>query len=192
MAVAGEVLEALPASNKDARAAGVSRYFTGAPCIRGHISVRAVGGTCVACKAEDGRSEKNRIACKSRYHADKEPYIERAKRWVNENRQKAYAAAKKWDRANPEVKRACVLNRRAKIKVAGGISGRDIKVVVARQKGKCASCGEPSKLAMDHIMPLALGGDGGIKNIQGLCAFCNGSKGAKHPIDFNRSRGLLL
>lgn len=198
MATRREVLEdveyrdALPASNKAALAAGATRYFTGMPCLRGHISIRAIGGSCIACKSEDGRSHENRVACKSRYHTNKQPYIERAKKWMEANREKAYSSARKWNRANPEVQRACVLNRRAKIKLDGGISGKDIRMIVARQRGRCASCGKPAKLAMDHIMPLALGGDGGVKNLQGLCKPCNGSKHAKHPIDFNRSRGLLL
>jgi len=192
---AREVLEdvELPKSNKDARAAGVSRYFTGLPCKRGHIALRAVGGACVECKAEDGRGEQNRAACRDRYNANKRAYIDRAKAWVDGNREKAYAAAKKWGDANPVKKRAYCLSRRGRVANGGGkISAEEILKVIKRQKGNCAACGLPAKLQMDHILPLALGGDSLPRNIQGLCQPCNGRKHAKHPIDFNRSRGLLL
>jgi 5-methylcytosine-specific restriction endonuclease McrA len=45
---------------------------------------------------------------------------------------------------------------------------------------------------VDHILPLALGGDNRRKNIQLLCPTCNLSKGAHHPIDHAQRNGLLL
>ena len=41
-------------------------------------------------------------------------------------------------------------------------------------------------------MPLALGGKHEDENLQLLCATCNLSKGAKHPIAFMQSKGRLL
>lgn len=56
----------LPASAKEARALGVTRYFTGKPCKRGHVSPRRTScGGCIECtdeavkayrKTERGRS----------------------------------------------------------------------------------------------------------------------------------------
>lgn len=45
---------------------------------------------------------------------------------------------------------------------------------------------------VDHVMPLALGGDNTRSNIQILCAPCNLSKNAAHPVDYARSLGKLL
>lgn len=117
--------------------------------------------------------------------------------WRRENPEKAKAAVQRWTKSNPEKVLAGCLARRNRLSAAGQprhgqLSGDDIKTIVARQKGKCAVCGEKTKLTMDHIMPLALGGDGHRHNFQGLCRPCNSRKHAQHPVDFNRSRGLLL
>lgn len=40
-------------TRSEAKAAGLKRYFTGKPCLRGHISERHVEGTCMQCQRED-------------------------------------------------------------------------------------------------------------------------------------------
>ena len=43
-------------SRQDALAAGLKRYFTGKPCLEGHVAARYVRcNTCVACQAERNR-----------------------------------------------------------------------------------------------------------------------------------------
>jgi hypothetical protein len=37
-------------TKKEAYARGLKRYFTGKPCMRGHISERSLGGTCIECR----------------------------------------------------------------------------------------------------------------------------------------------
>jgi hypothetical protein len=44
--------------------------------------------------------------------------------------------------------------------------------------GACLSCGAPSDLAWDHVVPLALNGPHGLENLQRLCRPCNSRKGA--------------
>lgn len=86
-------------------------------------------------------------------------------------------------------------NRRAALLAAGGKLSPGLRVkLFALQKGKCACCGEPlgAKYHLDHIMPLALGGENEDRNIQLLRATCNAQKHAKHPVDFMRQRGFLL
>lgn len=46
----------------------------------------------------------------------------------------------------------------------------------------CAICDEELPLAIDHIIPLTLGGMNTIDNIQPLCIECNSRKGNKLPI----------
>jgi 5-methylcytosine-specific restriction endonuclease McrA len=114
-------------------------------------------------------------------------------RWARENSDRAKENAYRWRRENPDQFKAIAINRRARVAANGGrISGAEIKAIITRQKGKCACCGERAKLEMDHIIPVALGGGSEASNFQGLCRSCNARKNAKHPIDFNRSRGLLL
>lgn len=191
-------------SRKEAIAAGVRRYFTGKPCPKGHMAERSIDNCgCVACHADIRAKNRDgqRAYAREHYRANKEIYIGRAVTWglahpekVRESKRKNYP---KWAAANPEKVRANNMNRRARLTGAGQarhgrISGDEILAVVSRQKGRCAACGKPAKLEMDHIMPLALGGDGHRRNFQGLCKPCNIRKHAKHPIDFNRSMGLLL
>lgn len=137
--------------------------------------------------------EASREANKENYRKHADQRKAQVKKYIAKNRDSHSRWAKKWSAANPEKRKSYCLNRRARLVASGGeISARDIKVIIGRQRGRCASCGQKSNLAMDHIMPLALGGSGAVRNFQGLCRPCNSAKHAKHPIDFNRSRGLLL
>ena len=66
--------------------------------------------------------------------------------------------------------------------------------LMKKQRGKCAACRadlESGRTHMDHIMPLALGGEHAANNLQLLCVTCNCSKSAKHPVDFMRRMGFL-
>jgi 5-methylcytosine-specific restriction endonuclease McrA len=121
---------------------------------------------------------------------------ENARNWRRSNPDKARATCRKWARNNPDVVRARNLVAMSRTTSGsskdGVLTGDDVKTIIRRQKGRCAACGEKAKLEMDHIMPLALGGAPHRHNFQGLCKPCNVRKHAKHPIDFNQSRGLLL
>ncbi len=57
--------------------------------------------------------------------------------------------------------------------------------------GKCLACGKKSKLTLDHILPIALGGETSIFNVQPLCVSCNCSKRASH-IDYRPDHGERL
>ena len=58
--------------------------------------------------------------------------------------------------------------------------------IAARDGECCANCGAENKLALDHILPIAKGGESQPDNLQLLCATCNQIKG-KLAID---CRGL--
>ncbi|WP_138502895.1 HNH endonuclease [Nostoc sp. PA-18-2419] len=53
------------------------------------------------------------------------------------------------------------------------------KYVWQRDKYQCQSCGKTTletKLTIDHIIPLACGGQNDISNLQTLCLICNQQK----------------
>ena len=84
--------------------------------------------------------------------------------------------------------------RRARKAASNGVLSHGIaKRLHALQKGHCAGClGRLDAYHLDHIMPLALGGENIDTNIQLLCPGCNLKKGKKHPIDHAQQLGRLL
>lgn len=112
----------------------------------------------------------------------------------NKEKIAAYAAA--WGKANPEKRKIHRANRRARKIEGGGQITRGLgERLYSLQRGLCACCGQSlgRDYQLDHIMPLARGGDNTDGNIQLLLAGCNNLKRAKHPIDFmQKVRGKLL
>ena len=111
------------------------------------------------------------------------------------NPEKSKAATAAWRAANPDAVRVYSHNRRARERAAGGKLSPDLAARLFKiQRGKCACCGVSIEDGnhMDHVIPVALGGPNEDWNIQLLCAPCNLSKGAKHPVEFMQQRGFLL
>jgi len=57
------------------------------------------------------------------------------------------------------------------------VSNTDRDGVFNRDERQCLKCGSPENLSLDHIVPLASGGDNSTNNLQTLCKTCNSSKG---------------
>ena len=84
--------------------------------------------------------------------------------------------------------------RRARERNAKGkFTAKQITELHEQQYFKCniCKCCIQNKFHVDHIMPLKLGGNNDISNIQLLCQSCNLKKGAKHPNQFLKELGLL-
>lgn len=186
----------LPGVRKAAADAGLLRYFSGQPCVNGHLSERfTCSGSCVDCNAEKRRADlpKHRAACKKSYRKHRPAVLEWQKQYREDNPDAIKLRKQRWRRENPDADRTYNLNRRALLASVGGkVTGAEIRAIIDRQRGRCAACGAKAKLEMDHILPLALGGRTEASNFQGLCKPCNIRKRSQHPIEFNRSRGLLL
>lgn len=132
-------------------------------------------------------------------NANKERVKINRKKWYEMQREHILQLQKAWRKANPEKVREMNIkkghNRRAKIQSCGGqLSKGIVATLLERQNGKCACCGVKlnGEYHLDHIMPLALGGKNADDNVQLLLPKCNLKKGAKHPVDYMRERGLLL
>ena len=83
-------------------------------------------------------------------------------------------------------------NRSRNIKVGGnGLTVNELKNIYKNQEGKCVYCkkqiqhgvGENS-YHLDHIIPIAFGGQNTVTNIQLLCPTCNIRKGNINPVMF--------
>jgi len=57
------------------------------------------------------------------------------------------------------------------------------RMIFNRDGNKCLRCGDTEKLTIDHINPVAHGGENKLINLQTLCRSCNSWKGVKF-IDF--------
>ena len=100
-----------------------------------------------------------------------------------------------WKKANPEANRIHGHNRRASKRENGGVLSIGLSAKLFKlQRGKCACCGLPlgGSYHLDHVMPIALGGQNTDSNMQLLKQRCNQQKHASHPVAFMQSRGYLL
>jgi 5-methylcytosine-specific restriction endonuclease McrA len=117
-------------------------------------------------------------------------------KWYHANKGKARAANAAWYKANPLASRRLRHSKRARKKANGGKLSPGISLkLLSLQREKCAVCKKSLKKVgfhLDHIVPLSRGGANADRNIQLTCPDCNIKKGAKDPIKFMQSRGLLL
>ena len=77
-----------PKSKQDAKRDGDTYYFTGKPCLRGHVSIRYVSsGNCLDCE---------KLRDKRRYPKERENRIALAKRWAEENPERKKATVREY------------------------------------------------------------------------------------------------
>lgn len=88
----------IPATRKEALSGGYKRYFTGSPCLQGHVAERrAKTGECLSCRAEHLKSwreqnpgkVKQHNALQYEKHADK--IKENVRKWGKKNPVKVFA-----------------------------------------------------------------------------------------------------
>ena len=103
-----------PKSRAEAKKTGNKYYFTGLPCIRGHISLRKTKGSCVDCMKEDWaidnarraklpKSEASKAAGRRYYERNKEVVKARAASRPDEEKK---THKQKYKEANPELYKA--------------------------------------------------------------------------------------
>lgn len=200
-------------TRKEAITAGLRFYDNNKPCIRGHLpAIRyAITGKCVTC----AKTEGERYREQRRVHAIKNSatIVARVTAWKAQNPDKlAENTAKYREKHREQLRIRSVLYRQAnptdpmlrrvrearrrtrKMTNGGSYTKEDVTDLMRNQKGRCSYCRKDitRQFAVDHIIPLRLGGSSNRSNLQLLCRSCNSSKGGKHPTDFAHSRGLLI
>lgn len=105
---------------------------------------------------------------------------------------KAAETLRRYRAANPHKVREFA--QRCGDRKVGRLPRGTIPRIGEAQRWRCAICATSIKRGyhMDHISPLARGGEHVGRNIQLLCKTCNVRKNAKDPIDYMRSLGRLL
>ena len=169
------------ASRAEAKERGLTRYFTGKPCKRGHVAERTTrNGHCGLCQ---------RVHANDWGRINRAAELVRKREWARNNP----LANRRWAETNVsrrrELGRAASHRRRARERAALGYVSPNIEGRLMRsQGGQCAGrgCGvyliaDPRNFHLDHIIPLSRGGPHDDTNLQLLCAPCNLSKGSQLP-----------
>lgn len=140
-----------------------------------------------------------------KWHADNREKVKERK--INERIAKAPKTKQEIDekrKYNRERKQLVIANNPAKYRAIqqnqrsrrrnGRLSHNIVERLMKLQRGRCTVCGKPLQddYHIDHIMPLALGGENADGNVQLLHPTCNLRKTSKHPVEFMQSLGFLL
>lgn len=137
-------------------------------------------------------AKKKEVSCKSKIKYNKSPKGKAAQlRYVNANRDAIYRRVADWGKANPEVGRAAVRNRRARLRKAPGEhTTKDVLFIGEEQGWLCACCSIAIRTGyhVDHVVPVSRGGNNSPNNIQLLCQCCNLSKSDKFLREFLAER----
>jgi len=196
-------------SKADAKAQGLTRYFTGKPCPHGHVAERRVdNGHCVECARERARRryeenpdkeregnrryreanpDKERERFRRWREANPDKVRERKRRWREENADKERERCRRWCEENPNKKRASSARRRsAKLqRIPPWFSDADREYeqrLHLQAEFLTLFTGIPH--AVDHYYPLQGRRVSGLHcatNLQILPADMNGAKKNKHP-----------
>lgn len=171
------VVNMRPITRNEAIERGLVHYFTGVPCLRGHISNRAVSSrTCIACDCEKRRSDLKNPA-----------YIEknrkRANDWYAMNTERAIASAGQYQKDNRHKDRAWQGKRRATKYQATPVWANleTIASIYKEAERLTKETGIPHHV--DHIVPLQSSLVCGLHapaNLQVLEATLNNSKGNRY------------
>jgi 5-methylcytosine-specific restriction endonuclease McrA len=98
---------------------------------------------------------------------------EYCREWRREHPERAKAAHDAWKAKYPD--RARDLWRRMAHRRAGDLTSETQEYDTILRGDPCCYCGAPTK-EVDHIVPLASGGDGAWDNLTAACRHCNRSK----------------
>lgn len=154
-----------PTTRKAAKAIGATHYFTGAPCVRGHVALRKTKGACVECLKEDWavdnarraqlpKSEAAKAAGRRYYEKNKALVVAKAAKRPAEERRRA---RKTWKLRNPEAAQvsANAWKRRARDASPPWLT-LDQKAEIASIYAKARAMTKLSgvKHVVDHIVPL--------------------------------------
>lgn len=115
-----------PKTRKEAKALGATHYFTGEPCVRGHVSPRKTKGACVECVREGWTADNERRKSRPKSDASKAA----GRRYYEKNRDLVISRAasrsaevsreyrRVWKRNNPEHTQVSVNVRRRRLRDA--------------------------------------------------------------------------
>lgn len=135
------------------------------------------------------------------YEENRETIREYQREYWQKNREKLINQNREWYRANREqqleyrrkyraenLERVLELNRKRRAREKG-VTVRDFTAdqweeVKSEWSHRCAYCGKQKRLTVDHVIPIAKGGNHTKANIVPACQPCNSKKGDRDPFPF--------
>jgi len=141
-----------PATRKEALARGAVRYFTGKPCVNGHIDERtAIKGMCCQCQRETA-AERWRLGS-SWVQQDKSRATEAARKWTANHATQKAKKNKDWRTNNRSEVNAHAAKRRA-AKIQRTPSWADMEQISMWYEVASVLSRGGVMFHVDHIVPL--------------------------------------
>ena len=104
-----------------------------------------------------------------------------------EQKEKDKIAKRRWAKNNQKLVNEKTLRYRAK-KSNNGVYKIAISKILKLYQSPCFYCGTKSQIELDHVIPIARGGQHSIGNLVAACRACNGSKGSKTIMEWRKWR----
>ena len=154
-----------PATRAEAKRLGATHYFTGKPCVRGHIAPRRTKGSCTECDREDW-PKHNAVR---REKPESEASKASKRRYYEKNREKIIARAlarpaevlseyrKRRKEKNPDIYQVAVNTRRRRVREATPrcLSAADRKKIRdIYMYARLMSTTSTERYVVDHILPI--------------------------------------
>lgn len=165
-------------TRKQAKALGLTRYFSGSTCLRGHVAERwTQNGKCIACHYEDNpllpkdrfmtpeeAKEADKAAKRRHYLRNKEEFKRKAAQWKKYNPDKVRAGQAKW-REKPSSKaitfmrdslrRVLKLEKNGRTENILGYTRVELKAHIERQFTKGMCWDNYGMWHIDHIVSIS-------------------------------------
>lgn len=143
-----------------------------------------------AAKWSLANSEKSRTIKDRWYRKNRDAFLRKCADRHRDNPEKLRQRVKAWRKKNPGKRRAQSAKRRAQVISPSGAS-KDVKAfyehVAQADRIRCYWCNrlvKKSHRQVDHIVPLARGGQHAVINLCCSCSTCNNRKHAKTAAEF--------
>ena len=138
-------------------------------------------------RARARNRDRENAAARERYRAGGEDSRRRAReQGRRRSRESVNAASRRWRAANKE--KVAAMNRHTDAqRRALKVTPEDAAYVEILRRDPCCYCGEAMR-DVDHIEPVARGGEGNWPNLTAACGPCNRSKSSRTLLTFLHGR----